>query len=148
TCVVAAARTRQRRWALAAGVLLGLMQATKATAPVFAFAALGAWALTRPRSRPDMQTGTLPERQDAGARDAGQRGGRWHLLAIGGVGFAVRFVVFYSSFFSHFSGLRDALATYATMGDRVSAQTGGHEKAWWYYGDLFWWHRRGGYVWD
>lgn len=135
-CVVRTCRTRRAPWALAAGAFVGLMQASKASAPVFVLAALAAWLIVR-------------RRDASSAESVGANIGRLlPLLAWGIAGFTAMFVCFYSSFFTHFEGLKDAFGTYAVMTTRVAGQGGAHDKAWWYYADLFWWQRRAGVLWD
>lgn len=125
-----------RRWwrtgalpaALAAGACAGLMQATKASAPLFAAAALLSFIAVR-RARP-----ASPRL----ARD----------LALSLLAAALVAALFYSSFGIHLSGLRDALATYTHTSDRATAGLSGHEKPWWYYLSLFGWQRTGGLLWQ
>lgn len=120
-------RTGRIAWAFTAGIAVGLMQATKATAPVYLLAALVAFAATRP-GRP-----TAP---------------RWlRHLAVGFATAVLTAALFYSSFGTHFSGLRDALAAYGSAAARATS-AGGHEKPWWYYLRLFGWHREGGLLWQ
>lgn len=135
-CACRTVRTRAAGWAVATGAFLGLMQATKASAPFFVFAAVVAWLLVRKRG-----AGASDDEGRPGPRSAA-------LLAWGAGAFAVVFVCLYSSCFTHAAGLKDAFATYADMTTRVASQRGGHDKPWWYYADLFWWQRRGGQVWD
>ncbi len=120
-------RSGRLGWAIAAGACAGLMQATKASAPLFAVAALAALLLVR-RARPAAPRLALPL----------------------GLAFATAVVVaavFYSSFGTHLSGLRDALATYAPTSSRAAGGSG-HEKPWWYYLNLFGWQRVGGLLWQ
>ena len=115
------------RWALAAGACVGLMQATKASAPLFLGAALiAAWFTVK--SRPV----TRRPRRDV-------------LAAF----LAALFVasLFYSSFGTHLAGLRDAVATYTHTSARAAAGSG-HEKPWFYYLQLFGAQRIGGLVWQ
>lgn len=120
-------RTGSVAWAVAAGVSMGLMQATKSSAPLFLVAAaLGALA-ARP-GRP-----TSPNLR----RDA--------LLAITAA--AVVFGLFYSSFGTHPAGLRDAFSTYFHATERAMGNSG-HEKPWWYYLQLYTWTRAGGLTWQ
>ncbi len=120
-------RTPQLRWALLTGVSAGLMQATKASAPLFLFAGLFAalpFALRHPRSTVNLTV--LPR----------------HLpvtLAIA----VLTAALFYSSFFTHFAGLRDALATYTHATSRAVTDSG-HEKSFLYYFQLLAYHRAGG----
>jgi hypothetical protein len=101
------------------------MQATKASAPVFALAALGAALVVTPR------------------RPVTTRLGR-DLALIGGTALGVA-ALFYSSFGTHPAGLRDAIATYPIASARATGDSG-HEKPWWYYATLFIWEKNGGLV--
>lgn len=120
-------RTGLTRWIVGAAGCAGLMLATKASAPVFAFAGIAALALAR--GRPPAIT----------------RPGRDTLLLLG-TGLAVA-ALFYSSFGTNPGGLRDSLAVYGHAWTRVTGDTG-HEKPWWYYLRLFAWQRTGGLVWE
>ena len=135
-CAREAWRRRCLGWAIVTGVFVGLMQATKATAPLFVFAVAFALFATRQARLP------------ADAAPSGAAG-RWraqlHVFAAL-VAAVVTAALLYSSFGTNFSGLRDALATYTQTGDRLSSGTG-HEKAWWYYLQLFGWQRTGGLLW-
>ena len=141
-------QTGRTRWGLVAGIAVGLMQATKASAPLFAVAAAIAWGVMSCGRAKALRASAV----DSGAAEG--NGGvpaprPWKApLMWGSFGFAIVFVVFYSSFFTHAAGLRDAFLTYGPMSGRVAMQTSGHEKPWWYYGSLFWWQRQGGYIWD
>ncbi|ACB76792.1 flippase activity-associated protein Agl23 [Opitutus terrae] len=116
-------------WAIAAGICVGLMQATKATAPLFLVAAAVAFAAVRPRGTP-----------------TSLRGRGWRDLALALVTAALVAAAFYSSFGTHWSGLRDAILTYTSAADRA-ASGAGHEKPWWYYLQLLGWQRTGGLFW-
>ena len=116
------------RWAVLAGVCLGLMLATKSSALVYAAAALLALALS---GRPRGEGGPI-------GRDAGIATGVALLVA----------ALFYSSFGGNFAGLRDALVTPGPMFGKALGGASGHEKPWWYYVRLFVWQSNGGYVWD
>jgi uncharacterized protein (TIGR03663 family) len=118
------------RWAVAAGACLGLMQATKESAPLFAAAALAA-ALAA-RGRP---AGPAVRRPSRGA------------LAALAAAVAVA-ALFYSSFGAHASGIRDAVEAYGVVARRLGAGDTGHEKPWWYFIELFTWQRRGGLVFE
>ncbi len=121
-------RTGGLGWALGAGACAGLMQATKASAPLFAVAALVALVLVS-RIRP-----------------ASPRLARDLALAVT-TALAVA-ALFYSSFGTHLSGLRDAIATYTHASGRATAGASGHEKPFWYYLGLYGWHREGGLLWQ
>jgi uncharacterized protein (TIGR03663 family) len=122
-------RRRTTAWALLAGACLGLMQATKASAPLFAGCALLAALLAR---------GERPTRARAWLRP----------LALALAAALVVAVAFYSSFGTHLRGLRDAVAVYSAAFTRVAGAASGHEKPWWYYLQLFAWQRSGGLVWQ
>jgi uncharacterized protein (TIGR03663 family) len=121
-------RTGHPSWAIAAGVWAGFMQATKASAPLFAASALIALAIV------------------VRARPASTRLARDLALALSSA--LVVAALFYSSFGTHLAGLRDAIATYTHASGRAAAGTSGHEKPFWYYLSLFGWHRAGGLLWQ
>ena len=114
-------------WAVGAGICVGLMQSTKASAPLFwgaFFIALATAGAGRPETKRP-----------------------WHQLGIAvGAALAVM-ALFYSSFGTHAAGLRDAVLTYSQGFQRVN-EGNGHEKPWWYYLQLFTWQRNGGLVWE
>ncbi len=114
-------------WALAAGAFVGLMQATKASAPLFLGAAIIALLTTGAR------------------RPAATRPGRDLAFAAGTA--LVIAALFYSSFGANFAGLRDALTVYGPAWQRVN-EGAGHEKPWWYYLQLFGWQKTGGLAWQ
>jgi uncharacterized protein (TIGR03663 family) len=116
------------RWALAAGVSAGLMQATKESAPLFLGAGLLALlaapsSLGRPRA-------ARPWRDAAAG-----------LAAALGVA-----ALFYSSFGKNPRGLWDAVAAYGAIAGRLAAASTGHEKPWDYYVRLLTWEGSGGLV--
>jgi uncharacterized protein (TIGR03663 family) len=123
-------RTGLTRWAVAAGVGAGLMQATKASAPLFLLLAGIALLAVRGVARP----ATRRPRRDAG----------FALLAA-----VFTAALLYSSFGTNLAGLRDALGAYSHAIQRFGADAPptGHEKPWWYYLRLFGWFRDGGLVW-
>jgi uncharacterized protein (TIGR03663 family) len=113
-------------WAAAAGACLGLMLATKESAPVFAACGLAALAAA----------GRMPMRAGS-ARPA--------LAALACLGAALGVAaLFDSSFGTHPAGLRDALGSYRPAAARLFSGDTGHEKPWWYYLRLFAWQRNGG----
>lgn len=122
--------TGRARWSAAAGACLGLMLATKESAPLFAVAALAAFLAVRPR----------PDRAAAG------RPGRDSLIGLASA-LAVA-AAFYSSFGTHFSGLGDAARAYGEQAARLAGGNTGHEKPWWYFLRLFTWQRSGGLVFE
>lgn len=118
------------RWAVAAGAGVGFMQATKASTPLFLAVAAIAWLLTR-----------------AAARPASARPGRDLLAGLGAAAFTA--ALLYSSFGTHWAGLRDALSVYlhALLRFGAEAPATGHEKPWHYYLQLLGWSRSGGLLW-
>ena len=130
-------------WAIAAGVSIGLMQATKASAPLFlacaTIAAVAAIAWAR-QSGGGIATARTPY---AHARP-------WKRALLYAIGAALLTAALnYSSFGTHPGGVRDALGAYAHALTRfgAAAEPTGHEKAWWYYLRMFGWYREGGMVW-
>ena len=121
-------RDGHTRWAVATGIGLGLMLATKSSALVYAAAALLTLALCR---RPVGEGKRL-------GRDAGIAAGVALFVA----------ALFYSSFGGNPAGLRDALITPGPMFAKALGGASGHEKPWWYYLRLFVWQSNGGYHWD
>lgn len=117
------------RWAVAAGVCAGLMQATKASAPLFLVLAALGLVVARP------------------ARPATRRPRRDFLFALGAALFTA--ALLYSSFGTNLAGVRDALGAYTQAAHRFGAEAGptGHEKPWWYYLRMFGWYRQGGLIW-
>lgn len=121
-------RSGRAGWAIATGVCLGLMLATKASALVYAVAALLALAASGRTERSGWQL--------------------WRAAGIlGGVALIV-LAMFYSSFGRNHAGLREAVHSLDLLFVRATAGLSGHEKPWWYYGSLFVWQRNGGYIWD
>ena len=114
-------------WAIGAGAFVGLMQATKASAPLFLLAAAVALLVARPT--PPVSVHRL----------------RAAIAAFVAALFVA--VVFYSSFGTHFAGLRDAIAVYGPAAQHVTGDSG-HEKPWWYYLRLFGLQREGGLLWQ
>jgi len=119
-------RTGRRAWAVAAGAALGLMQASKESAPLFALAGLAAFLAARPRRDP---------------RAGGSLAGDGLAGAAAALGVAA---LFYSSFGANPSGLRDLVGAYGEISGRLRAGNTGHEKPWWYFLELFTWRRAGG----
>jgi len=122
-------RTGLTRWALAAGVAAGLMQATKASAPLFLVAAFLAARI-------------------AGLRPATRRPGRDVAAAL--IAGLLTASLFFSSFGANSAGLRDAFTAYLHGAERLlgpAAPPTGHEKPWDYYLGLFGWQREYGLVW-
>lgn len=120
-------RTGRLAWAATAGGAVGLMFATKATAPLFLVAAAAGLLIARP-PRPS---------SPRVLRD----------VAVGCATALIVAVLLFSSFGTHVAGLRDALAAYGFGASRATAGSG-HEKPWWYYLQLFGLERRGGLVWQ
>ena len=136
-------RRGQLGWAIAAGVSIGLMQATKASAPLFlACAAVAAIAATGWSRQSVGATAT------AGTPLPPSRSWKRALLYAASAAFLTA-ALNYSSFGTHPGGVRDALGAYAHALTRfgAAAEPTGHEKAWWYYLRMFGWYREGGMVW-
>lgn len=123
-------RTGLTRWAVIAGSGIGLMQATKASAPLFLGLATIAWLLSRGGAGPH----TRRPRRD---------------LVFALAAALVSAALLYSSFGTNPAGVRDALGAYTHAATRFGAESAptGHEKPWWYYLNLFGWYRQGGLVW-
>ncbi len=120
--------TRHLVYAILTGVCAGLAQATKATAPLFLAAALlAALALRRPPSL-NSQPSTLNFS---------------HVLSFALASLLLTAALFYSSFGTHLTGLRDALATYSAATHRAFDTTA-HVKPWTYYLQLFAYQTTGG----
>jgi uncharacterized protein (TIGR03663 family) len=132
-------KTHRLGWAVLFGVSAALMQATKASAPLFLVAAGGAFLLSRRPAHAPVDT--IPADQ--------RRRRRFPSLRFAVAGFLLTFVTFYSSFFTDFAGLRSAVDAYGHAFTRFGAEAPatGHEKPWWYYAHLFGWFRTGGLVW-
>lgn len=128
--------TARLPWAAAAGAMVGLMQATKASAPLFVFAAVIAFFVARTAAR---SAASPPGPQRSWQPAVGVALGAALLTA----------ALLYSSFGTNFAGLRDALGAYAHAFTRfgAAAEPTGHEKPWWYYLRLFGWFRERGLVW-
>jgi uncharacterized protein (TIGR03663 family) len=144
-CVRAWWRTGLTRWALAAGISAGLMQSTKASAPLFIVTMLMAVLLAR-RAR-----GYERERVDfPGGEFGSRRSVVWpRQTGIAVLAALVTAALLYSSFGTNLAGLRDAFSVYAQAITRFGADAAptGHEKPWWYYLKIFGWYREGGLVW-
>ncbi|MSU49476.1 MAG: TIGR03663 family protein [Opitutus sp.] len=135
-------RTGLTRWAIATGVFVGLMQATKASTPLFVAAAVAALFFSRSCER---------KRADPAATSNNSPRSRSPLRAATAALFVALFTaaLLYSSFGTHLAGVRDALGAYTHAIARFGAEADptGHEKPWWYYLKLFGWYREGGLVW-
>jgi uncharacterized protein (TIGR03663 family) len=144
-CARAAWRTRSLAWAIATGASIGLMQATKASAPLFLVTALLASLVairithspTRERADTSRETGSI------------RSSSRLRQLAIALLAAFITAALLYSSFGTNLDGLRDAVTVYAQALTRFGAEATptGHEKPWWYYLRMFGWYREGGLVW-
>jgi uncharacterized protein (TIGR03663 family) len=139
-------RSGLTRWAIAAGASVGLMQATKASAPLFLFAAFVAATMASRFSRhsPNARRDS-PERDNRSVRSRS----RLQSATIALLAALVTASLLYSSFGTNPAGLRDALAVYGQAITRFGADSAptGHEKPWWYYLRMFGWYREGGLVW-
>ncbi len=125
-------RTARLAWCLVAGASIGLMQATKETAPLSYLAAIVAFGLTW-LANPFWAAGG--EQFSA----ALPRFPRWH-LALAAAAALVVAAAFYSSFFTHPRGLVDALLTYEPWLGRARGNSP-HANPWYFYLQrLGWWH--------
>ena len=106
------------------GALAGLMHSTKETS-VLHFLALGAALLS---------TGSLNE-----------IGRRWHHLLAALFMAALVYVLFYSSFFMHWSGVTDGMRAYTNYAARASSSA--HDQPETYYFSMLWSHSNGGSQW-
>jgi len=124
--------SRRASWAIASGVCVGLMHATKETS-LIAFGIAGlALALTRLWCR-----GRVEDLPPARGRD---------LVVFGLTACAVS-ISFYSSFGTHWPGVADSVIAYGTYFGRAGARAG-HEQPWYHYLELLgWWKRGGGPAW-
>lgn len=121
-------RSRRLAWCLAAGVFVGLMQATKETS-VLAFAAMfGAIIATWLLGRRD---------------ESGERHGLWsfkHVTISSALAIFVAFF-FLTTFFTNADGFADAVKTYMPWLRRAGGESP-HIHPWNYYLQiLMWWHR-------
>ena len=124
-------RSGQVGWAIATGVGLGLMHATKETAVMVSGAMLGALLLTL------LTNGQAPASSRA------------DLLRHGSIMLASAFLVsalFYSSFFTNPNGIVDSYTTYATYVDRAT-QNERHVHPWHYYVGMLLYFKASGPVW-
>ena len=130
-------RDGRLRWAIGTGACIGLMQATKATAPLFLIAAGVAALFFLRRSQSSAPAANAPQPMRRSAIFAAAAAALFTTALL------------YSSFGTHLAGVRDAVAAYSNALTRfgVDAPATGHEKPWWYYLRLFGWHRAGGLLW-
>jgi uncharacterized protein (TIGR03663 family) len=133
-------QTGRARWAVAAGISMGLMQATKASAPLFLVFGVVGFVGSRFGRRDEAN-------ESPGPPASPRQPGRAVLFALGAG--AVTAALLYSSFGTNPAGLRDAFAVYTNAATRFGAAAAptGHEKPWWYYLRIFGWHREGGLLW-
>lgn len=124
--------TSRAIWAAAVGISGGLMHATKETS-IIAFLVIGAsgliiWLIRKIEGRSMHSIRPL------------------HLVIAVFVGCGVS-AVFYSSFFTHWTGVLDSFRTYITYFERAS--NGAHLHSWYYYLHiLLGWQVKGGIVWS
>lgn len=114
------------RWALLGAAGLSLMFATKETWVIPLAGLVAAAVAVRPWTLSD----SSPDRRVAG-----------HFLAAGGVALGV-WLVFYSSFFTHWQGLVDSFGAYRAYLGRGSAPSV-HDHPWHFYLARLVWHHRG-----
>ncbi len=126
-------RSGKLAWCLAAGVAMGLMQATKETAPLSYLAAIAAlgliWLGSRSRETSESRL-HLP----------------WWHFALGAIAPLFVAAVLYSSFFTHPRGLVDAVLTYEPWLRRAGGHSL-HANPWYFFLQrLGWWQLKDGPV--
>jgi uncharacterized protein (TIGR03663 family) len=130
--------SRRLGWALGAGLILGLLHATKETSVLVVFAMVVALAC-------------VVAWEKFVARREVRLALNWKHLAAGlGLALAVS-VLFFSSFFTHWRGPLDSLLTYMTYLDRAEGHGSSalHDQPWYYYGSLLaWTYREAGPKWS
>ncbi len=124
-------------WAVAAGISAGLMFATKETW-VISVGAMGVSLLA---------TRMIRRREGAASPWKGSGPGRLRSVALGvAAGVAVS-VLFFSSFFTHWEGVRDSILAYQTYVGRAGEDSR-HGNPWYYFlRMLIWWHEGSGPIW-
>jgi uncharacterized protein (TIGR03663 family) len=137
-CAWRCANSGRALWAVAGGIGLALMYATKETfvLPVAAMAlAVGtaaAWKRWRESEAPAFQPRW-----------------KWPHLAMALAAALVAAVLFFSSFFTNASGLVDAVRTYLPWLRRAGGGATPHVHPWWFYFErLLWFHTRDGPFWS
>jgi uncharacterized protein (TIGR03663 family) len=131
-CVVRYGLRPSFSWAAAAGLCAGLMHATKETCVI-------AWAAAA-------FAGLVLFRRGRG-RITGSPKPKWSHAAAGLACAAFVSGLFFSSFFSHPAGIRDALLAYGTYFSRAEESV--HVHPWFYYIHILgWWKAAGGPVWS
>ena len=132
--------SRSRPWLIGLGVSLGMMHATKETCIIHYFAMAAAVAgcllidlfrsgtgsmfLDRVKRKPITRAVLLP-------------------VALSALGASL---LFFTSFFTDWSGPLNSILTYQTYLGRAGG--GGHEKPWFYYLELLWWKRLDPFLWS
>ncbi|MDO8539190.1 MAG: phospholipid carrier-dependent glycosyltransferase [Opitutaceae bacterium] len=136
-------RRQQTSWAIGTGICIGLMQATKASAPLFLVLAAAAIVVAI-RLRPRTEESVGGPRTDS----AGRRSG-WRAAGVAALAAVITALLLYSSFGTNPRGIVDALGVYLHAATRFGGDAAptGHEHPWWYYLRLFGWFRAGGLVW-
>jgi uncharacterized protein (TIGR03663 family) len=150
-------RSGRLAWCLAAGVSIGLMQATKETGPLSYFAAVAALGLTRVyglrrrRQNPSGQVCNLSGQDVILSCNSTPNGPpnlrhHWRHFALGAGAALLTVVVLYSSFFTNPRGLVDALLTYEPWLRRAGGQSP-HANPWYFFLQrLGWWQLKDGPV--
>ncbi len=130
--VIRYVRRQNAGWAIAAGIFLGLMHATKETSIIALGAMIGAAiAVVALQPRGERSWLRIPLA---------------HIMVVLSCAAATS-ILFFSSFFDNWQGVADSLATYATYFGRAGDRTL-HQHPWHYYlSMLFFSHQAGGPVW-
>ena len=135
-CVWRWSRSANTVWLIIAGVLLGLMHATKETFVLNMAAALAGLAWMKMLSFSPSAT----QRLQMSRRRSEPLSMPLACLVVLGVAAAVS-VTFYSSFFREWSGVKDSILTYGSYVKRSGGS--GHEKPWYYYLTVLFWTKNG-----
>ena len=123
---------------LLVGLLVGLMQATKETS-IIHFGALGAGLFAFARGGTRSPDGFLKS-----AQKQTRPGVAFPLLTAFCAAIFI-YVLFYSSFFTHWSGVADGVRTYFNYVSRATESA--HNQPWYYYFAMLWPHVREGVGW-
>lgn len=140
-------QTRLVRWAVVAGVGIGFMFATKETFVLALAAAVGALVVGQASGLPRVLRPSRLQSASAGA-DAGPTAfPRRHLTLAAAAAFVV-WLLFFSSFFTHWSGLADSIRTYLPWLKRAGGHSP-HIHPWHFYFErLAWFHPARSPVWS
>ena len=129
--------TGRAGWAAAAGISAGLMFATKETW-IISIGAMGVSLLA---------TRMIQRREGAASPWKGIGPGRLRSVALGAAAGLAVSVLFFSSFFTNWEGVRDSILAYQTYVGRAGEDSR-HGNPWYYFlRMLIWWHEGSGPIW-